>query len=58
MNRISDLAEEYELTCDYIIEEFLVDDDVEIPTLYVSMKDNILFIYDAVDQNDEVYSLN
>lgn len=58
MNRISDLAEANEVTCDYIIEEFIVDDDVEIPTLYVSMKDNILFIYDAVDENDEVYSLN
>jgi predicted GH43/DUF377 family glycosyl hydrolase len=58
MNRISDLAEQYEQTCDYIIEEFLVDDDVEIPTLYVSMKDNILIIYDSVDENDEVYSLN
>ena len=58
MNRISDLAEEYELTCDYIIEEFLVDDDVEIPTLYVSMKDNIIIFYDAADENDEVYALN
>ena len=58
MNRISDLAEEYELTCDYIIEEFLVDDDVEIPTLYVSMKDNIIIFYDASDENDEVYALN
>jgi len=58
MNRISDLAEENEVTCDYIIEEFVVDDDVEIPTLYVSMKDNIIIFYDAVDENDEVYSLN
>ena len=58
MNRISDLAEQYELTCDYIIEEFLVDDDVEIPTLYVSMKDNIIIFYDASDENDEVYALN
>lgn len=56
MNRISDLAEANEVTCDYIIEEFLVDDDVEIPTLYVSMKDNIIIFYDAVDENDEVYS--
>ena len=58
MNRISDLAEEYEQTCDYIIEEFVVDDDVEFPTLYVSMKDNIIIFYDAVDENDEVYALN
>ena len=58
MNRISDLAEANEVPCDYIIEEFLIDDDVEIPTLYVSMKDNIIIFYDAVDENDEVYSLN
>jgi len=58
MNRISDLAEEYELTCDYVIEEFFVDEDIEIPTLYVSMKDNIIIFYDAADENDEVYSLN
>ena len=58
MNRISDLAEQYEVPCDYIIEEFLVDDDVEIPTLYVSMKDNIIIFYDASDENDEVYALN
>lgn len=56
MNRISDLAEEYELTCDYVIEEFLVDEDIEIPTLYVSMKDDIIIFYDAVGENDEVYS--
>jgi hypothetical protein len=58
MNRISDLAEENEVTCDYIIEEFLVDDDVEIPTLYVSVKDSVLIIYDAITDEDELYAVN
>jgi len=58
MNRISDLAEENEVTCDYIIEEFLVDDDVAIPTLYVSVKDSVLIIYDAITDEDELYAVN
>tara|TARA_Y100000385_G_scaffold291636_1_gene370962 strand:- start:388 stop:573 length:186 start_codon:yes stop_codon:yes gene_type:complete len=58
MNRISDLAEENEVTCDYIIEEFLVDDDVAIPTLYVSVKDSVLIIYDAITDEDELYTVN
>lgn len=58
MNRISDLAEENEVTCDYIIQEFLVDDDIEIPTLYVSVKDSVLIIYDAITDEDELYAVN
>lgn len=58
MNRISDLAEENEVTCDYIIEEFLVDNDVAIPTLYVSVKDSVLIIYDAITDEDELYAVN
>lgn len=57
MNRISDLAEENEVTCDYIIEEFLVDDDLAIPTLYVSMEDGVLTFYNSVDGNEEFFAV-
>jgi len=58
MNRISDLAEENEVTCDYIIEEFLVDDDIEIPTLYVSVEDSVLIFFNAADHSEEFFAVN
>ena len=52
MNRISDLAEEYEVTCDYIIEEFILDEEIHYPTLFVVEDEETITFLDFSDQEE------
>lgn len=52
MNRISDLAEHFELTCDYIIEEFVIDDVIELPTLFMVEDEETITFLDFSDQEE------
>ena len=43
--KISDLAEEFEVTCDYIIDEFIIDDKLQPCTMFfVIIDDNPIII--------------
>ena len=51
MNRIEDLAEWAETTVDYIIEEFVLDDEIHYPTLFmVEDSETITFL----DYSEEI----
>lgn len=54
MNRIEDLAEWAETTVDYIIEEFVLDDEIHYPTLFMVEDDETITFLDYSEEISEL----
>ncbi len=52
---IEKIASKFEVTCDYVIEEFVIDDEIYLPTLFaVDTKDDVFF-FDFDEEYAETY---
>jgi hypothetical protein len=52
---VEKIASKFEVTCDYVIEEFVIDDEIHFPTLFaVDTKDDVFF-FDFDDEYAETY---
>ena len=46
MANLEKIAEEFELTVDYLEDEFILDNELHIPSLYMEIDDDQIVFYD------------